>query len=357
MKKICLVFLLLISFGSTILFGMEKEEEASDSELIFLTPQQALEQADPLPEEYESTRKWVEGKKDFFKSLEMPEMSRHDDFGIYQNKVKMALKWNRLTSLSERNYIFDTDLAQITGHQTVVRYAGPDGTLGSMASSAGIDSGRLEIMCDQIETSDGKQVWRYKADVLQQATHSNFSLHQHTSMLAYYLMMRKRLGGKKVQPVQTWAVHFGDGEEFCDANYVIVQPKNPNTYVRLDQLLDQAGFTALDKGVLPDLADAVDAGAWNLTPENLWYDAHSKNFYITDLEKLNNEGWGPNPGTNPRWGTSVFSYNGDGTSSHPWKWDHNIRCGYDSVRSSVLANRSDLQLEWDKLREERAPKE
>ncbi len=350
MKKICLALFLSISFGSSFLIGMEKEEE-QDSD--FLTPQQVLEQANPLPEEYKSTREWITQRRDFFKNLQVPKMSNDDDVSTYQNKVKIALTWNKLKSLSQSNYIFDTGLEQSDpDHQTVVRYAGGHSTLTSLASSAGIDSGPRKNMIEQV----GKK-WQYKAKVLQQATQGNFSVHQHTSMLAYYLMMKKRLDGKKVKPVQTWVVHFGDGEEFCDTNYVIVQPKNPKTYVRVDRMPNQARFTALDKGLLSDLADAVDAGAWNLTQENLWYDVNSRNFYITDLEKPNNEGWGPNPGTNPRWGTAVFSYKGEGTSCHPWKWEHNIRCGYNSVRESILEHRSDLQQEWNKITEERAPKE
>ncbi len=359
MKKFCLVLLLSISFGSPLLICMEKEEETFESEL-FLTPQQVFDQADPLPEEYKSTGEWIAERSDFFKSLQMPKMSNDNEMASYYHKVLQAFYHTVLQalpspSLSVNNYIFDTDLAQTDpDHQTVVRYAGRANTLASLASSAGIDSGLEQNMWESVQTPFGHR--QYKADALEKATHGNFTVHQHTSMLAYYLMMKKRLKGK-VQPVQTWAVRFGDGEEFCDRNYVIVQPKNPETYVRVDQMPHSARFTALDKGLLPDLADAVDAGAWNLTQENLWYDVTSKNFYITDLEKPNNEGWGPNPGTNPRWGTAVFSYKGDGTSSHPWKREHNIRCGYDSVRGIVLESRSDLQQEWDKLKEERAPKE
>ena len=355
MKKICLALLLSISFGSTVLIGMKEEEETIESG-FFLTPQQVLEQADPLPEEYESTREWIAKKKHVFKQLQMPDMRGQQSYQLYQTQVIMKLESNRLTSLSERNYIFDTGLKeQDPEHQTVVRYAGVHNTLASLASSAGIDSGVLQNMVELVG-EEGEKQCQYKNNMLHQATHGNFSVHQHTSMLAYYLMMRKRLKGK-VQPVQTWAVQYGDSEEFCDANYVIVQPKNPDTYVRADKMHHRARFLALNKELLSDLADAVDAGAWNLTQENLWYDVHSRTFHITDLEKPNNEGWGPNPGTNPRWGTAVFSYNGDGTSSHPWKWEHNKECGYDSVRSSVLEHRSDLQQEWDRIREERAPKE
>ncbi len=351
MKKICLSLLLSISFGSTVLISMEKE---STQESEFLTPQQVLEQSDPLPDEYENTKKWIAEKKDFFNTLRMSEISNQKDFIGHVFGITLVHKFE---SLSEKNYILDTGLAQADpDHQTVVRYAGGQNTLNSLASSAGIDSGPPQNMFERVMTSNGKPGWQYKTDVLQKATHGNFQVHQHTSMLAYYLMMKKRLKGKKVQPVQTWAVQYGD-EEFCDANYVIVQPKLGDKFALLSKLPDKDLNAIVDKSLLPDLADTVDSGAWNLTKENLWYDAPNGTFHITDLEKPNNEGWGPNPGTNPRWGTAVFSYKGDGKSSHPWKWKHNIRCGYDAVNGSILANREDLQQEWAQIKKERAPKE
>ena len=378
MKYISLSLLLSIACVSSLNAMETDSNNNNDDTITFLSPEQILEQPDVLFEQdrdhfaqdkeyfdrinsHTQTCKWITQKQ---KALEAPSApyfyDAHTNWQVHTQTTPIVM-FPCGNSLSKHNYIFDT------GHGTIVRVAGDTNTLHSRASSAGIDSGPAQNMYDFDENGYPK----YKADVLQRATSNTKPVFQHTSMIAYYLIMKKQLEGKKVQPVQTWLAKrdttWMEGtpedlacQEFNDHNYVIVQPKNPESYKRLDTLDPTEFNTVVSKDLLPDLAKAVESGGWGLNSENLFYDTGTKTFYITDLEKPNNEGWGPNPGTNPRWGTAVLSLKGDGTSSHPWKWDHNIRCGYEAIKTGLLAhavNKQELVKEWDALKATRAPKE
>ncbi|HLE76312.1 MAG TPA: hypothetical protein VI521_00915 [Candidatus Babeliales bacterium] len=337
--------LFLLLFSSFPLSSLCADPSQSQDP-FFLSPEQVLEQAEPLPEEFEAVKEWIESEKNTFQALNLPHMHSHSDWVNNQEAVSRLLASRQLRSLSDGNYIF-----AIPEQPAVVRFSGLNNTLRSKASNIGIDSGLIQNLCDIVE---GRAVG-YKSDVLNNATLNTTPVHQHSSMLAYYLAMRKGLTGKKIQPVQTWVAQYGSGEELCDANYVIVQPRlTDDTYQLLSSLdaVDRASI--IDKAMLPTLADAVESGAWNITADNLWINTKTGILYITDLEGPNNEGWGDTPGTNPRWGRAIFSYAGDGASCHQWKWNHNVRCGYDSVHAMLP---DDLQNEWDQIKEARAPKD
>ena len=318
----------------------------------FLSPEQVYEQCEKLPPEFQDTHEWVQKHRELFKMMRCRNISTHEKFATHTEIIAHIMSLKNMESESKNNYIFDTKKG------TVVRCSGLSSTLGSMASSAGIDSGPTRNMVELIQLPNGHRIGRYKPEVLQAATiqHAHVPVFQHTSCVAYYLLMKKRLHGK-IQPQPTYPVQFGEGTEFHDGNYVVAQPKlEAGEHVHVSSIPQRFFSEYINKELLPDLADAVESGAWNLNGENLWMNTAYRNFVITDLEKPGNEGWGPNQ----KWGTAVLSSKGDGTSNHPWKWRHNVRVGYDAVQSGLLEHsihKQELVQEWNAMKEARVPKD
>lgn len=341
-------------FVPVLLYSVISVSMEEHPKITFFSHEQVLQSAEPLPEQYTQTATWIAEHADIFHALEIPYVENHNEFAQFKSFLQEKLEKMKLTSLSKNNFIFDT------GDKTVVRYAGVENRLRSKASTVGIDSGPTQTMMEKVQEPHG-DVWKYKSDVLQKATAPDSGpTFQHTSMLAYYQLMKKMLNGKKIQPLATWAVCIGD-KPLCDDNYVIVQPKLPaGKYSRLDDLMrnnPQLYHTIVNESFLSALADAIDAGMWDISAGNIFYNSTDDCFYIGDFEKPNNEGWGPESGKNPRWGTAILSYKGDGESCHPWKWRHNMRYGYDKVREAILADQKELQERWDELRNIRCPKD
>ena len=222
--------------------------------------------------------------------------------------------------------------------------------LRSRISSAGVFSRE-----PYVEENGNRVFW--KENDIAQATDYDFHCHQVPAMVAYYRLMKKRLLGKKIQPVATYPVHYGESTEFHDGNYVAVQPKLTEDYVCLrlpvNRRVDKLKLSALiTKERLEDLADAVEAGAWHLTWDNLWLHKPDNTFWITDLKKPSDEGYGPNAASK----TAVLN-NGNGTEQdRALQWDLNRLSGYCSVREYILSwldNRDEMQQQWDCITEKR----
>ena len=352
----------------------------------FLTPEEVLQQSDPLPEKLTEATKFVNKRRTAFYISQLSHSQsfikqRPENAPKYIEGLKLSdvplkeglpdlwfnkrvcnyiqfcsspksenkLRHNVVKRILQLS-IFGLNVDMQNGifslkDKFVVQTAGFENQIYSKISSLGFDPFQ-----DQDDILDDRAN-RFADEVNNCAP----PCHQATSMVAYYLHMKKRLQGKKVQPVPTYPVQYGESTDFHDGNYVVVQPYLGEEYITANKLKAQELNQLIVPELLEDLADAVDAGAWNLTLPNLWVHKPTKTFHITDLEKPNNEGFGPET----RWKTAVLN-NGEGTEeARAWKWNHNRTCGYDAVRGSILEklqNKDDMQQRWDRIKENRMSK-
>jgi hypothetical protein len=322
--------LLLLSLSAIPAGAMETQERA------FLTPDEVLQKADPLPEELADAQKWIKENEDLWAQLQFPDQGGIEALNLRNTLVKQGLRDRNLTMGSGANFTF-------MHPQFVVKFAGFNNRLLSKISAQGKDPWSPEVR---------NNLERVVSQVLNTASPT----HQHTSALAYYLLMKKRLEGKRVQPVATYAVPYGANSTFHDGNYVIVQERMPEHYMPLTQLEEKDLHAIVDKPLFADLADVVDAGAWALNAGKLFYDRETGKLFFCDLEGPNNEAYGPKA----KWPRAIFDNGPETEAARASKWDHNRfyeGCGYDSMRSVIILKRKKMPCESPKEVQERAEKE
>ena len=197
--------------------------------------------------------------KGFFRLLPLPQANSYRQLceAIIQ-RVKKNETF-RAPNSGKQNFIYIID------GRFVVKTAGFINQLHSKISSSGIDP-----IFKNFGILDINEKASYRNDIVKAATHCSAPCHQATSIIAYYLLMKKRLHGKKVLPVPSYPVQYGESTEFHDGNYVVIQPYLGNEYVTMDKVEVQELNQLIGPELLDDLADTVDAGAWNLNLPNLW---------------------------------------------------------------------------------------
>jgi len=227
----------------------------------------------------------------------------------------------------------------------VVKATGYMNQLRSRISSAGVFSREPYV------EENGERVFWKDSDIAQ-ATDYDLPCHQVPAMVAYYRLMKKRLQGKKIQPVATYPVQYGKSTEFHDGNYVAVQFRLTEDYICLDRLNKIERNKLITTERLEDLADAIEAGAWHLTWDNLWLHKPDNTFWITDLKKPSDEGYGPQAACK----TAVLDNGYGSEQDRALQWNLNRLSGYCSVRGYILSwldNRDEIQQQWDCITEAR----
>ncbi len=165
---------------------------------------------------------------------------------------------------------------------------------------------------------------------------------QAVSALAYDRLLRKE--AYSLKSPGTFVYHITERPtELDDRNYLLIQEGLPATVVPFGTLPERECAEVIDNMNLEELYTVLKkVGLWNLHAQNLGVDTATKQFWVSDLEKPNNEGYGEQS----KWQVGVF---GKGSvSDDPWKWRHNIRTGHGEVANILASNPEKLEL-WKAL--------
>ena len=253
----------------------------------------------------------------------------HPDLCAYPATLKISTETRGY--LERENKSCSNIVVPFTEEGGVVKLAGPSNILREAISTEGQDPwshGAIEELGGQ-------------AAILERAkTYRRF---QAVSALAYHRLLRQ-LTDSPLRSPDTFVYHIsGRPTELDDRNYLLVQEGLSTTVVPFGKLSELERTEVVGNMNLEELyAVLKKVGLWNLHAQNLGVDTAKKQFWVSDLEKPNNEGYGKQS----KWQVAVF---GKGeVSDDPWQWRHNIRTGHGEFANILAGNPEKLEL-WKAL--------
>lgn len=281
----------------------------------FVGPEELLATAPALPASLaERTATWC---------------SEHPDLCAYP--ATFAISEATKTFLAGANKSSSNIVVPLTQEGAVVKIAGLSNIFRETMSTLGQDPYRFgaveELGGETTIIERAKTVRRFQA----------------VSALAYHRLLRQ-FTSSPLQSPDTFVYHIsGKPAELDDRNYLLIQEGLPTTVVPLGKLPETERKEVIDGMDLGELyAVLKKVGLWNLHAQNLGVDTATKQFWVSDLEKPNNEGYG----AGAKWQVAVF---GKGAvSDAPWKWRHNIRTGHGEVANLLASNAEKIEL-WKAL--------